>query len=60
MPGQPESRHGAHNRDQTAFRLPADLRAWLASHAEATGRTMTEIVITALESERARAATPAS
>lgn len=61
MPGEnQQSRHGTHNRDQTAFRLPPELKAWLESRAEATGRTMTDIVITALEAERERTATSAS
>jgi predicted transcriptional regulator len=59
QPGPPQSRHGAHNGVQTAFRLPPELKAWLESHAMTTGRTMTDIVITALENERDRAATPA-
>jgi predicted DNA-binding protein len=54
-PGPGQSRHGVHNGVQTAFRLPADLKDWLESHAITTGRTMTDIVITALERERERA-----
>lgn len=52
-PGPQQSRHGAHNREQTAFRLPPGLKSWLESHAITTGRTMTDIVIAALERERA-------
>jgi predicted DNA-binding protein len=45
----------AHKLSQTAFRLPADLRAWLQGQAEREGRTMTEIVTDALEAYRDRA-----
>lgn len=54
VPDPPPSLHGVHTVKQTAFRLPGDLKAWLERHAERTGRTMTEIVIAALERERAR------
>lgn len=51
VPDPSQSRHGVHNREQTAFRLPPDLKARLERHATQTGRTMTEIVVTALERE---------
>jgi hypothetical protein len=46
--------HGEHNEPQTAFRLPADLRDWLRTQAAAETRTMTAILVRALETERAR------
>lgn len=51
-----ESRHGAHNTEQTAFRLPEDLLTWLRGQAkrEGEGQTMTGIVVRALEVERER------
>jgi predicted DNA-binding protein len=59
MGGQPgRSLHGVHNGVQTAFRLPPDLKSWLERHAEETGRTMTDIVVSALERERAETLTP--
>lgn len=51
--------HGVHKLTQTAFRLPEDLLAWLKEKAEREGRTMTEIVVNALERERAKGEWPA-
>jgi predicted DNA-binding protein len=42
------SRHGVHTRDQTAFRLPPELRARLKAQAEREDCTMTGIVVAAL------------
>jgi predicted DNA-binding protein len=42
------SPHGVHTRDQTAFRLPPNLRARLKAQAEREDCTMTDIVIAAL------------
>jgi predicted DNA-binding protein len=46
--------HGVHARDQTAFRLPPELRDWLKVQSEQEDRTMTDIVISALSEYRAR------
>lgn len=51
--------HGVHTRDQTAFRLPPDLRDWLKAQAEREGRTMTDIVVGLLADYRARCERPA-
>ena len=41
--------HGEHRGVQTAFRLPEDLRDRLREQAEREDRTMTAVVIRALE-----------
>lgn len=51
VPDPAQSRHGVHNREQTAFRLPPELKERLERHAAETGRTMTDIVVSALERE---------
>lgn len=52
MAVQPESRHGVHAGSQTTFWLPPALKEWLRQHAAGTGRTMTDVVVDALERER--------
>lgn len=44
--------HGEHLTTQTAFRLPGDLLAWLRDQATTEDRTMTAVVIAALETYR--------
>ena len=44
--------HGVHAKDQTAFRLPPDLRDWLKAQAEREGRTMTDIMVSVLADYR--------
>ena len=43
------SPHGVHAREQTAFRLPPALLARLRTQAETEERTMTAIVIDAID-----------
>jgi predicted DNA-binding protein len=46
--------HGVHKKDQTAFRLPESLLAWLRDYAKRQSRTMTDIVNEALADYRAK------
>jgi hypothetical protein len=42
MPNQPKS-------PIIAGRVPAELKRWVEDHAESTGRTITDILVTALQ-----------
>jgi hypothetical protein len=61
--GLPKSLHGVHAGKQTTFWLPPALKDRLRRHAADTGRTMTGVVVDALEREMAagpESAAPAS
>jgi hypothetical protein len=58
VPDPSQSRHGVHAGSQAKFWLPPDLKDWLKQHAADTGRTMTDVVVDALERERNAASGP--